>query len=172
MRLWVFIIGLMLAGCGGGGGGDDGGGGGDTPDDGPVIDPRFARIDAYEAQTLRVLGDPLLGIAGLTPTPEASLPVTGSAVFNGSATAGVEDPAATLVLYGDAAVTVQFGAGTVLGTMDNFFGTNAAGDVVDYGGSISVDDGTVGAALTLDYAGVLTDELCPKVGDGVIRRLG
>ncbi len=162
MRVWVVIMGFVLTGCGGGGGGTDGGGG-------AVIDPRLARIDVYEAQKQRVLGDPMLGVIGMAPTPETSLPDTGTAVFAGSATVRVEDPAAALVLFGDSSVTVDFGASTVSGTLDNFFGTNEAGNVVDYAGAITVDDGTVGTDVTLDYAGVLSAGSSSLVFEGTMQ---
>ncbi len=162
MRVWVVIMGFVLTGCGGGGGGTDGGGG-------AVIDPRLARIDVYEAQKQRVLGDPMLGVIGMAPTPETSLPDTGTAIFAGSATVRVEDPAAALVLFGDSSVTVDFGASTVSGTLDNFFGTNEAGNVVDYAGAITVDDGTVGTDVMLDYAGVLSAGSSSLVFEGTMQ---
>lgn len=136
---------LLLAGCGGSGGGSDGGGG---------IDPRLARLDIYEAQKLRVLGDPGVGVIGMAPTE--TMPDTGSAIFSGSATIRVENPGAALVLFGDTAVTISFDDAMVTGTMDNFFGTTSGGDVVNFGGTVTVDSGTLNPELTLDYAGALS----------------
>lgn len=146
-----FITGAtLLAACGGGGGGGGGSG----------IDPRLARLDVYEAQKIRVLGDPGAGAMGMAPTPDAAMPETGSAVFDGSASIRVEAGDNPLVLFGDASVTVGFGDATVTGSMDNFFGTTSGGDVADYAGTITIDGGTLGGtganAVTLDYAGALS----------------
>jgi hypothetical protein len=150
---------LCLVGCGGGGGG-----GGDDPGSG--IDPRVARLDAFDAQRVRVLGDVETGVIGMAPTPDLSVPVTGTAEFGGFATIRVENPDAALVLYGDTLVTVGFGTGDATGTMSAFFGTNAVGDVVDYAGEILIDAGSVGAAVSLDYGGALTEGANTLVFDG------
>lgn len=163
MRKRAMTAVLLLAACGGGGGGDGGGSG---------VDPRLARLDVYESQRLRVLGDPGAGVMGMAPTPDIAMPATGTAEFNGSATIRVETAPAALVLYGDAAVTVGFQDGTVSGNMDRFFGTNDSGNVVDYSGAITIDGGTVGGsaenAVTLDYAGALSASGETLVFDGTL----
>lgn len=155
-----FITAAMMGLCACGGGGGDGGGSG--------VDPRLARIDIYEAQKLRVLGDPGVGVMGMATTPDASLPDTGTAVFTGSATIRVENPDAALVLFGDSTVTIGFDNGAVSGTMENFFGTNGNADVVDYTGTITVDGGTLDPGVTLDYAGALTASGEDLVFEGIM----
>ncbi|MDX8352300.1 hypothetical protein [Cognatiyoonia sp. IB215182] len=147
MRGWIWILMMAVAACGGGGG-DGGTGGG--------IDPRLTRLDIYEAQKLRVLGDPGAGVMGMAPTPELAIPDSGSALFTGSATIRVETDVAPLVLFGDAEVTIGFADGQTDGTLDRFFGTNASGPVVDYDGAITIDGGELTDGLSLDYSGALT----------------
>lgn len=136
----------LLCGCGGGGGGGTGSG----------IDPRLARLDIYEAQKLRVLGDPGAGVMAMPATSPANLPVTGTLDFAGGATIRVEHPTRALVLYGDASVVVDFDQGAATGALDGFFGNNAAGQIVDYSGAIGLDGTTAGADLSLGYAGTLS----------------
>ncbi|WP_131802358.1 hypothetical protein [Yoonia tamlensis] len=152
-----FLALACLAGCGGGG--DDPGSG---------IDPRVARIDAYDMQRLRVLGDAETGVAGMDPTPAVGVPVVGSADFDGFATIRVENTAAPLVLYGDSVVTISFAQGSVTGTMDAFFGTNDSGALVDYTGTITIDAGAVSPDLSFDYAGALTEGANTLVFDGTL----
>ena len=151
---------MGLCACGGGGGGDGGGSG---------IDPRLARIDIYEAQKLRVLGDPGAGVMGMAPTPEASMPDTGTAVFTGSATIRVENPNSALVFIRrlDRHHWVRW-TRLCRETMDNFFGTNSSGNVVDYSGAITVDGGTLDPGVTLDYAGALNASGEDLVFEGVM----
>ena len=155
----VFV--LLVTACGGGGGEDPGSG----------IDPRVARVDAFDAQRMRVLGDVGTGAIGMASTPDASLPISGSVNFEGFTTIRVENPNQPLVLYGDTAVTIGFGGGAVTGTMDAFFGTNDLGDVVDYGGEILIDAGSTTAGLTLDYGGALTEGVNTLVFDGTLEGL-
>ncbi|MEO0932045.1 MAG: hypothetical protein AAFY14_15590, partial [Pseudomonadota bacterium] len=99
----VHLISLMcLAACGGGGGGSSDAG----------IDPRLARLDIYEAQKIRVLGDPGAGVVGMAPTPVDAIPDMGTVVFDGSATIRVETTPAPRVLFGDAQVSVGFADAT------------------------------------------------------------
>lgn len=145
---YAWIILSALGACGGGG---DGGGSG--------VDPRLARLDIYEAQRLRVLGDRDAGVMGMPQTDAAQMPTTGAFAFDGFVTIRVEadNP---LVLYGAASISVTFDTADVSGQMDAFFGTDSAGQVVDYDGALTVDSGTVGGAaandLAVDYAGRLT----------------
>lgn len=158
MHFWIFTAAMLLVACGGSS--SDGGGSG--------IDPRLARLDIYEAQKLRVLGDPGAGVMGLAPTPDLAVPDMGTAVFAGSATVRVENPEAPLVLFGAAAITIGFADASVDGTMDRFFGTNSTGDVVDYDGRINIDGGNLDDGVSLDYAGVLSATGENLVFDGVM----
>ena len=150
----------LLGSCGGGGGGDSGGGG---------IDPRLARLDIYEAQKLRVLGDPGAGVMALPVTDIASVPDSGEFLFLGSATIGIEDPVQPLVLYGDARVALRFDSGEATGTLDNFFGNTGTGNVANYGGFIGLHSGAVGQNIALEYAGVLTAPQDTLIFDGALR---
>ena len=145
-RFCILTAAALLAACGGGG--SDGGSSG--------IDPRLARLDIYEAQKLRVLGDPGAGVIDMVSTPQAAIPDMGTAVFTGSATVRVENPNAALVLFGDSTVTIGFEDASISGTMDGFFGTNSTGDVVDYQGGIIIDGGSLMDGVSLDYVGSLT----------------
>ena len=159
MRVLILLIFAGAAACGGGGGGGGSGSG---------IDPRLARLDIYEAQKLRVLGDPGAGVMGMAPTPTAAIPDTGFAVFEGSATLRVEMPDAPLVLFGDSSVSIGFADAAVDGTLDRFFGTNVAGNVVDYSGTVTIDSGSLDDSLTLGYAGVLSGSGASLVLDGTM----
>ncbi|WP_296428399.1 hypothetical protein [Yoonia sp.] len=158
---WVWWAACLLCGCGGGGG--DGGGSG--------IDPRLARLDIYEAQKLRVLGDPGAGVMGMAVTPDVAVPDSGNATFDGSATIRIE-AANALVLFGDAAVTVAFDTAAVSGTLDGFFGTDSGNAVLDYAGAITIDGGGVGGAtdsdLHMDYGGGLTAPGEALIFDGTL----
>lgn len=138
---------LCLAACGGGGGGSGGGG----------IDPRLARLDIYEAQKTRVLGNPGAGVPAMDMTLPDNLPTMGTMVFAGSATLRVETGSDPLVLFGDASLEMRFDTQDGTGTLDNFFGNNTAGTVVDYAGVIDLSADLAGADLGLDYAGALTN---------------
>ena len=152
---------LLVSGCGGGGGDDPGSG----------IDPRVARIDAYDMQRIRVLGDVETGAIGMAQTPEVALPTTGAVNFAGFTTIRVENPSQPLVLYGDTVVTIGFGGGAVTGTMNAFFGTNGTGTVVDYGGELLIDAGSINDGLTLDYGGALSEGGNTLVFDGTLTGL-
>lgn len=137
---------VCLAGCGGGGaGGADAG-----------IDPRLGRLDVYEDQKLRILGNPAMGVAAMPVTVQSNVPTSGSMMFMGSATVRVENGANPIVLFGDAELTVGFDNRDGAGTLDNFFGNNANGAVVDYAGSIGLLAVNDDAEMTLDYSGTLT----------------
>ncbi len=159
IQVSYLALGLFVAGCGGGGGGDDPGSG---------IDPRVARLDAFDAQRIRVLGDVETGAIGMAPTPDADIPVTGAADFDGFTTIRVENPGGPLVLYGDTLVSVGFDTGDATGTMSAFFGTNAAGEVVDYGGEIAIDAGQIATGVSLEYGGALTEGTNTLVFDGTM----
>lgn len=136
---------LLLCACGGGGGGGGGSG----------IDPRLARLDIYEAQKLRVLGDVGAGVPAMTPTAVENLPTAGALVFDGAATIRIEHATRPLVLSGDASMTMDFDTASATGTLDAFFGTNGAGQIVDYAGAIGLEGLTIGPDPVLDYAGAL-----------------
>jgi hypothetical protein len=144
---------LLLSGCGGGGGGDAGAGGG-TGGIIVAIDPRLGRLDIYESQKIRVLGDAGAGVMGLPTSAVDALPDTGSASFAGFATLRVEG-AVPLVLSGDANLAVDFANQQISGQMGQFFGTNNSGAVVDYSGAVAITGGQVRPDLRLDYTGQL-----------------
>ncbi|WP_322892089.1 MULTISPECIES: hypothetical protein [unclassified Yoonia] len=146
MVFWVRLLAVivMLSGCGGGGG--------DSPGSG--IDPRIARLDIYDAQRIRVLGDPGAGVMGMAPTT-SNLPVDGSAQFAGFATLRVEG-AQPLVLFGDARLDIDFGASAVSGAMTGFFGTVPGAGVQDFAGEVTVTQGHVARDLRLTYGGALS----------------
>lgn len=138
---------LCLAACGGGGGGGGGSSG---------IDPRLARLDIYEAQKRRVLGDPGAGVPAMEMTTAENIPTMGAVAFTGSATIRVETGTNPLVLFGDASLEMRFDTGDGDGTLDNFFGNNAAGDVVNLAGAIDVAADLSGTDLGLNYVGALS----------------
>lgn len=144
--MWV-VLGLAACGGGGGGGGDGAGSG---------IDPRLARLDIYEAQKLRVLGDPGAGVMGLPEAEIDDLPDMGTYGFTGSATIRVETASRPLILFADAGFEISFGTGDGTGAIERAFGTNSAGDVADYGGVIMLTGTIEDADLVLDYQGDLT----------------
>lgn len=161
-RIGLFLAATFaLAGCGGGGG--DGGGSG--------INPQLARLDIYEAQKRRVLGDPGAGVIGVAVTDTGAMPPTGTVDFAGFATLRVEadNP---LVMFGDAQVSVGFDARQASGQIDAVFGTVGSGQVVDYAGAIVLDAGVVGgdvpSDLKLDYGGVLTAAGETLILDGAV----
>ncbi|MEM1301316.1 MAG: hypothetical protein AAGH17_01940 [Pseudomonadota bacterium] len=144
-RFLVFLVLLMLAACGGGGGGSIGG-----------IDSRLTRLDGYTAQQLRVLGNPAQGTPGLPQAAMGDLPPSGHVDFAGFATLRVENPGVQRVLYGNATLQIGFGADASSGTLDGFFGNDAAGDLVDYAGSVALAGGPMGQGGALGYTGSLT----------------
>ncbi len=146
----LFCACLWLAACGGGGGGASGGGGSPAPD------PRIARLDAFEAQKLRVLGDPSAGVSAMSLTPAELIPLTGTATFLGSATVRVELQDDPLVLYGDATLNMDFGTGQISGALANFFGATRQGRVANYQGEIIVSGGAAAQNMAIDYTGSLT----------------
>lgn len=155
----VAAIGVMLAlsGCGGGGGGGGGTG----------IDPRLLRLDEYEAQRLRVLGDPAMGVPGMDETAAAAVPTAGAVDYRGGVTVRV-DTAAPITLYGDAALTVDFATPGVAGDFTRFFGTTSDGSVIDYAGSISVSGDTATQNPVLAYAGGLSGGAVTLAFDGTL----
>jgi hypothetical protein len=150
---------LWLVGCGGGGGAAGGGGT-------PAPDPRLARLDAYEAQKIRVLGDPGTGISAMPLAPVEAIPTNGTASFIGSATIRVELQGNPLVLYGDAMLDMDFGSGSVSGSLDNFFGATAQSRVDNFQGDITVTGGTPAQDMMLAYSGSLatTDQTLDFMG--------
>ena len=157
----AFALSLLIA-CGGGGG--DGGGGG-----GGGIDPRLLRLDEYAAQRLRVLGDPGAGVPAMAETPEAMIPDSGSFDYAGGATIRVEAAAEPLVLYGDAAISVNFGDGTALGQLERFFGITSTGEIADFDGALTVSSAdAAGAAPIFSYDGALAGPVDTLLFDGVL----
>ncbi len=139
----ILALVFCLAACGGGGGSGSG------------IDPRLARLDIYEAQKLRVLGDPQAGVMGVPITLDENLPIGGAMAFAGAGTIRVETGGAPLVLFGDAALEVDFDNGTALGAIENSFGTNTRGTVVDYNGAITLQSSSTTQDMPLAYEGTL-----------------
>lgn len=154
----VLYLAVLLGGCGGGGGGGSSG-----------IDPRLARLDIYEAQKQRVLGDPGAGVMAMTETAPENVPSGGDFVFQGSATVRVEDSVQPLVLIGDAVITLSFGAGSGIGQVTNVFGNNSAGTIVDYSGAINLETMAAGAVMDFAYAGALTAIGETLLFDGVMQ---
>ena len=148
---------LWLAGCGGGGAAGGGG---------PAPDPRLARLDAYEAQKIRVLGDTGAGISTMPLTPAEAIPMNGTASFIGSATIRVELQGDPLVLYGDAMLDMDFGSGQVSGSLDNFFGATAQSRVDNFQGEITVTGSTPAQDMMLAYEGspMTTDQTLDFMG--------
>ncbi len=142
----TYVVLLWLAACGGGGGSGGSGAG---------VDPRLARLDIYEAQKLRVLGDPGAGVMGMAVTEAMDVPTGGVVGYTGAATIRVQS-ATPVILYGDATVSVDFDTTSATGQMDNFFGTTVGGAVANYGGVITLSGTETAQDLTLDYAGALT----------------
>ncbi|MFA8440458.1 hypothetical protein [Yoonia sp.] len=149
MSRYATALGLLfcLSACGGGGGGGGSGSG---------IDPRLARLDVYEAQKLRVLGDPGAGVMGMPVTADANMPTGGAMSFAGYGTIRVETGATPLVLFGDAGVQVDFDTNTATGAIENTFGTNARGDVVDYTGVVTLQAAVTTQDMPLTYDGALS----------------
>ena len=116
MRVMVMLSFVLFAGCGGGGSSSGGGGGG------VVIDPRLARIDIYESQRLRILGEPGAGVMGMVETPDITIPDTGTASFMGAMTVRLETDPGVATLAGDAVINMDFGLNTVGGNCREFFG--------------------------------------------------
>ncbi|MEJ6401625.1 hypothetical protein [Yoonia sp. 2307UL14-13] len=146
MRGLMVLLIVPIAACGGGGGGGGGSG----------IDPRLARVDVYEAQRVRVLGDPGAGVVGMAATETADVPITGAITYDGSVTISVET-SVPIFLAGDAAITMDFAAGDVSGEMRNMFGRREGQALQDYAGTLVIADGTVDDAngWSVDYAGTL-----------------
>ncbi len=151
MQHIVLVLGMLicLAACGGGGGG------GGTSGSGAGIDPRLARLDIYEAQKLRVLGDPGAGVMGMPITNDENVPTDGDLTFDGSASLRVETAMQPLVVFGDAQFRINFDDGTALGEVENAFGTDSNGNVVNYAGQIDLDSDEPGQNMAISYAGTL-----------------
>ncbi|WP_342071367.1 hypothetical protein [Yoonia algicola] len=135
---------LWLAACGGSGGGGGG------------IDPRLTRLDIYEAQKLRVLGDPGAGVMGMDMTADDSVPTTGALSLAGFATLRIEIGTDPLVLFGDADLQIDFDTSAAQGAVTNVFGARAGADIADYGGVIDLQSTAVGQDMPLTYAGELS----------------
>jgi len=163
---WMFSLFLMigLAACGGGGGGGGGAG----------IDPRLARLDAYDAQALRVLGDPDTGALGLPLTGAGNLPPMGGFTLSGFATIRIEDANDPRVLYGDAALTLDYDTDQASGTLESFFGVDGADVVADYSGSIAIFGAAPAQGGMLSYAGTLVSPAATLAlsGDVEVHLLG
>ncbi len=133
-----------LAACGGGGGGGSG------------IDPRLARLDIYEGQKLRVLGDPEAGVLGMAVTADENIPASGSMSLSGFATMRVETGSQPLILFGDAEMQIDFDTSVAQGAVTRVFGGSSDSDLADYAGTIDLQSNAVGQNMPLGYAGTLS----------------
>ncbi|HEV8035326.1 hypothetical protein [Yoonia sp.] len=133
-----------LAACGGGGGGGSG------------IDPRLARLDIYEAQNLRVLGDPAAGVVGMGETADENIPTTGTMSLTGFATMRVETGSQPIILFGDADLQIDFDTSAAQGAVSSVFGGSSDADIADYTGTIDLQSNAVGQDMPLGYAGALS----------------
>ena len=93
-------------------------------------------------------------------TTAASMPTTGTATFTGQSGLGLTSAAGDDYLFiGDAAVLADFQNGTMDGTLGSFRGVVEAGGVgpvseaVDYGGTITLSNGAIGATQANDFDG-------------------
>ncbi|WP_090204463.1 hypothetical protein [Yoonia litorea] len=143
----VALLGLTACGGGGSSGGNSG------------IDPRLARLDVYEAQQLRLFGNPQTGAIGMAITQDPAIPAAGTLNFEGAAAIQIEHSSKTLALYGDAVLALDFEAATAAGSVSNVFGQALTGKVADYTGELSLaGDGLEGAEFQITYAGRLTTD--------------
>jgi hypothetical protein len=147
MKYYACAAGLLLClmGCGGGGGGGGSG-----------IDPRLARLDIYEGQKLRVLGDPAVGVVGMAMTAEGSMPTTGTMSLAGFATMRVETGSQPIILFGDADLQIDFDTSAAQGAVTRVFGGSSDSDLADYAGTIDLQSNAVGQNMPLGYAGTLS----------------
>jgi len=161
VKIWMTLVcGVwLLAACGGGGGAGAGGN---------AVDPRLARLDAYEAQNLRVLGDARVGIPAMAVASPQDIPLGGTASFVGGTTIRVELQSNPLVLYGDAAIGVDFDMGSVDGALTNFFGGVPQGAIADYAGEITVTGGVPAQNMALAYTGALSTAGVSLAFDGML----
>ncbi len=146
LTMGSWLIFMALAACGGGGAGGGSG-----------VDPRLARLDIYEAQRLRVLGDPGAGVMGMPATPIGTLPPSGQVAFSGAGSVFIFQPDRALALYGDATLTLDLATDGADGALTNVFGEALDGGVVDYAGTITLTGTEVGENFTLAYLGVLSE---------------
>ena len=133
---------FCLAACGG-----SGGGGG--------IDPRLTRLETYDAQRQRVLGDAGSGVPAMTATTAENVPTGGTMSLNGYGTLRVETGEAPLLLSGDAQLAVNFDQGAATGDLTNVFGTTPSETIADYNGAVDFQSATAGQDMVLSYAGNL-----------------
>ena len=150
IRFWGITLSLFLTACGGGGGGGDGAGSG--------IDPRLARIDVYETQRIRVVGDPDAGVMGMPQTDPAQIPVTGAVTYDGSVTILADTDPAITTLIGDAQVAMDFDSNAISGQMTAIFGMTDGSALRDYDGTLVIENGQTGPDHTwsINYAGTLS----------------
>ena len=158
MKAYIVAICLLgwLAGCGGGGGGGGG------------IDPRLTRLDIYEAQKLRVLGDPEAGVMGMPITADENTPTAGAMSFAGFATIRVESGAQPLILFGDANLQLDFDNSAAQGAVTHVFGGSAGAPITDYAGSIDLQSDVLGQNMPLNYQGGLSADGQSLGFDGVM----
>lgn len=146
MKHAATVLGLLvwLAACGGGAGGGGG------------IDPRLSRLDLYEAQKLRVLGDDGAGVMGVAATADENMPAGGVMTFAGHGAIRIETGGQPLALFGDAQMQVDFDNSNAFGVIENTFGTTTGGEVVDYTGAITMQGTAATQNMPLSYGGTLS----------------
>ncbi len=96
-------------------------------------------------------------------TAFSAVPDTGTSTYRGEASLGVGTRENGVVLLGDAALTVDFGANTVDGVLDNFSGFDTDEDFSDYNGSLILEDGVLGVDRPNDLESQIVGTLS---GDG------
>ena len=149
------LVGLiLLAACGG----SDGGG----------ADPRLSRLADYDAQRLRVLGDPEMGVSGMPLTPPDAVPSSGTVVFGGAASVQIEQPIGVLSLAGDVGLDISFAEMSAVGSVTNVFGEGTDGAILNYAGTIALVGTADAATFDMTYDGTLTTEVETLVFDGVL----
>lgn len=144
---------LCLSACGGGAGGGDGA---VTDPVREFVDPRLLRLDVYEAQKLRVLGNPGIGVIGMAATPDENMPVAGAVAYAGFASMRVETGTQPMILFGDANLEVNFDSSVAQGRVTNVFGGRQGAGVANYAGTLALQSTTVGHDMPLSYAGDLS----------------
>lgn len=88
------------------------------------------------------------------------MPTTGTATYDGTMSVELDTAGDQTLLYGDAAVSADFGAGTLSGRVTDFVGRDHRGSVDTYDGSLALTDGRIAVQrpndFRLDYGGTLT----------------
>lgn len=115
------------------------------------------RVGDVNDQRVRVLGDPVLGIAELPATAFDAVPTTGTATFLGTAFLSMRNSDQRLdadALVGDSRLEVDFGTSgdAVSGGVTNIRRTQINDISVDVSGQLTFSNGVVGAEVSNDLA--------------------